>query len=156
MSTHTDDGGQTRTGFLSRKVVIWASWDVGSSAFNSVVTTFVFSVYLTTPKLFGPSANANLGWTTALAGILVALYYGTITPYMGFVAGMKAFTAAVLGGIGSIPGAMLGGFILGLSESFASAYLASEYKDLVAFSLLIVVLLIRPSGILGKPEVEKV
>ena len=63
---------------------------------------------------------------------------------------------AVLGGIGSIPGAMLGGFILGLSESFASAYLASEYKDLVAFSLLIVVLLIRPSGILGKPEVEKV
>lgn len=73
MSTHTDDGGQTRTGFLSRKVVIWASWDVGSSAFNSVVTTFVFSVYLTTPKLFGPSANANLGWTTALAGILVAL-----------------------------------------------------------------------------------
>ena len=73
MSTHTDDGGQTRTGFLSRKVVTWASWDVGSSAFNSVVTTFVFSVYLTTPKLFGPSANANLGWTTALAGILVAL-----------------------------------------------------------------------------------
>ena len=78
-----------------------------------------------------------------------------------FVNAIKPFVKAtqtphVLGGIGSIPGAMLGGFILGLSESFASAYLASEYKDLVAFSLLIVVLLIRPSGILGKPEVEKV
>ena len=114
-------------------------------------------------KLLGINADKIIALTfvigaalAAIAGILVALYYGTITPYMGFVAGMKAFTAAVLGGIGSIPGAMLGGFILGLSESFASAYLASEYKDLVAFSLLIVVLLIRPSGILGKPEVEKV
>ena len=114
-------------------------------------------------KLLGIDADKIIALTfvigaalAAIAGILVALYYGTITPYMGFVAGMKAFTAAVLGGIGSIPGAMLGGFILGLSESFASAYLASEYKDLVAFSLLIVVLLIRPSGILGKPEVEKV
>ena len=113
-------------------------------------------------KLLGIDADKIIALTfvigaalAAIAGIL-ALYYGTITPYMGFVAGMKAFTAAVLGGIGSIPGAMLGGFILGLSESFASAYLASEYKDLVAFSLLIVVLLIRPSGILGKPEVEKV
>ena len=114
-------------------------------------------------KLLGIDADKIIALTfvigaalAAIAGVLVALYYGTITPYMGFVAGMKAFTAAVLGGIGSIPGAMLGGFILGLSESFASAYLASEYKDLVAFSLLIVVLLIRPSGILGKPEVEKV
>ena len=74
MSTHTDDGvKRTRTAFLTRKVVIWASWDAGSSAFNAVITTFVFSVYLTTPQLFGESANANLGWTTALAGVLVAL-----------------------------------------------------------------------------------
>lgn len=92
----------------------------------------------------------------AVAGILVTLYYGMVTPYMGFLAGMKAFTAAVLGGIGSITGAMLGGLILGLSENFASAYFSSEYKDVVSFSLLILVLLFRPSGILGKPEVEKV
>lgn len=92
----------------------------------------------------------------AVAGVLGALYYGVVTPYMGFIAGMKAFTAAVLGGIGSIPGAMLGGFLLGISESLASAYFSSEYKDLVAFSLLILVLLFRPTGILGKPEVEKV
>lgn len=114
-------------------------------------------------KLLGIDADKVISLTfiigaalAAVAGILVALYYGTITPYMGFIAGMKAFTAAVLGGIGSIPGAMLGGFLLGLSENFASAYLSGEYKDLIAFSLLIIVLLIRPSGILGKPEVEKV
>ena len=94
-------------------------------------------------KLLGIDADKIIALTFVIGAALAAI-------------GMKAFTAAVLGGIGSIPGAMLGGFILGLSESFASAYLASEYKDLVAFSLLIVVLLIRPSGILGKPEVEKV
>lgn len=92
----------------------------------------------------------------AVAGMLAALYYGVVNPYIGFIAGMKAFTAAVLGGIGSIPGAMLGGLLLGLSESFASAYLSSEYKDVISFGLLILVLLFRPSGILGKPEVEKV
>ena len=92
----------------------------------------------------------------AVAGVLLGTYYGVITPYLGFMAGLKAFTAAVLGGIGSIPGAMLGGIILGLSESFASAYLSTEYKDVVAFSLLVLVLLFRPTGLLGKPEVEKV
>lgn len=92
----------------------------------------------------------------AVAGVLIALYYGTVHTNIGFMAGMKAFTAAVLGGIGSIPGAMLGGFLLGLSENFAGAYFASEYKDVISFSLLIMILLIRPSGILGKPAVEKV
>ena len=69
---------------------------------------------------------------------------------------MKAFTAAVLGGIGSIPGAMIGGLILGITEALSSAYLSTEYKDVVAFALLIVVLLVMPTGILGRPEVEKV
>ena len=69
---------------------------------------------------------------------------------------MKAFTAAVLGGIGSIPGAMIGGLILGVTESLCSAYLSTEYKDVVSFALLIVVLLVMPTGILGRPEVEKV
>ncbi len=92
----------------------------------------------------------------AVAGVLVALYVGVINPFIGFIAGLKAFTAAVLGGIGSIPGAMLGGFLLGITESFTSAYLRTEYKDVVAFLLLVLVLLFRPTGILGKPDIEKV
>ncbi len=92
----------------------------------------------------------------AVAGVLVSLYYGLINPFIGFIAGIKAFTAAVLGGIGSIPGAMLGGILLGLTESFTSAYLSTEYKDVVAFGLLVLVLLFRPTGLLGKPELEKV
>lgn len=92
----------------------------------------------------------------AVAGVLLGQFYGVINPYIGFMAGMKAFTAAVLGGIGSIPGAMLGGLILGVAEAMASAYLSTEYKDVVSFGLLIGVLLIMPTGILGRPEVEKV
>jgi len=92
----------------------------------------------------------------SVAGVLVGLYYGVVQPYMGFIAGLKAFTAAVLGGIGSIPGAMLGGVVLGITESFTSAYLSTEYKDVVAFSLLVLILLFRPTGLLGKPDVEKV
>ena len=72
------------------------------------------------------------------------------------MAGLKAFTAAVLGGIGSIPGAVLGGLVLGVTEAMTSGYFSSQYKDVVAFSLLILILLFRPSGILGRPEVEKV
>lgn len=114
-------------------------------------------------KLLGIDADKVIALTfmigaalAAIAGVLVALYYGVVNPYIGFIAGLKAFTAAVLGGIGSIPGAMLGGFILGLTESFTSAYLTTAYKDVVAFSLLVLVLLFRPTGILGKPDVEKV
>ncbi|MER2472506.1 high-affinity branched-chain amino acid ABC transporter permease LivH [Photorhabdus laumondii] len=92
----------------------------------------------------------------AIAGVLLGQFYGVINPYIGFMAGMKAFTAAVLGGIGSIPGAMIGGLILGISEALTSAYLSTEYKDAVSFALLIVVLLFMPTGILGRPEVEKV
>ena len=92
----------------------------------------------------------------AVAGVLISLYIGKINPFIGFEAGIKAFTAAVLGGIGSVPGAMLGGVLLGLTESFSSAYLRTEYKDVVAFSLLVLVLLFRPTGLLGRPEIEKV
>lgn len=92
----------------------------------------------------------------AVAGIMYLLYYGVIDFYIGFVAGVKAFTAAVLGGIGSLPGAMLGGLLIGLIETLWSAYFSIEYKDVAAFSILIVVLIFLPTGILGRPEVEKV
>ncbi len=92
----------------------------------------------------------------AVGGVLIALAVGKLNPFIGFIAGIKAFTAAVLGGIGSIPGAMLGGVVLGVAETFAAAYISSEYKDIVAFGLLVLILLFRPTGLLGKPEVEKV
>ena len=92
----------------------------------------------------------------AVAGIMYLLYYGVIDFFIGFVAGVKAFTAAVLGGIGSLPGAMLGGLLIGLIETFWSAYFSIEYKDVAAFSILIIVLIFLPTGILGRPEVEKV
>jgi branched-chain amino acid transport system permease protein len=92
----------------------------------------------------------------AVAGTLVLLYYGVIDFFIGFLAGIKAFTAAVLGGIGSIPGAMVGGLLIGLIESFWSGYFSIEYKDVAAFSILVLVLVFRPTGLLGRPEVEKV
>ena len=92
----------------------------------------------------------------AVAGVMVTLYYGVIDFYIGFLAGIKAFTAAVLGGIGSIPGAMLGGLLIGLIEAFWSGYFTIEYKDVAAFSILVLVLIFRPTGLLGRPEVEKV
>ena len=92
----------------------------------------------------------------AVAGVMVTVYYGVVDFYIGFVAGIKAFTAAVLGGVGSLPGAMLGGLLIGLIEAFWSAYLSAEYKDVATFSILILVLMFRPSGLLGRPEVEKV
>jgi branched-chain amino acid transport system permease protein len=92
----------------------------------------------------------------AVAGLMFLLYYGVIDFYIGFLAGVKAFTAAVLGGIGSVPGAMLGGLLIGLIEGFWSAYFSVEYKDVAAFAILVLVLIFRPTGLLGKPDVEKV
>jgi len=86
----------------------------------------------------------------AAAGVMVAMYYGLVNYFIGYVAGIKAFTAAVLGGIGSIPGAMLGGLILGLMEAFGASYISSEYKDAFAFGLLILILILRPEGLLGR------
>ncbi len=91
-----------------------------------------------------------------VAGMMVTLYYGVVDFYIGFIAGVKAFTAAVLGGIGSLPGAMLGGLLIGLIEAFYATYFSAEYKDVAVFAILILVLVLRPSGLLGRPEVEKV
>jgi len=92
----------------------------------------------------------------AIGGLLIASHIGQINFYIGFLAGIKAFTAAVLGGIGSIPGAVLGGFILGWTESFATGYVSSDYEDVFAFSLLVLILIFRPAGLLGRSEVKKV
>ena len=92
----------------------------------------------------------------AVAGLMFDLYYGVIDFFIGFLAGIQAFTAAVLGGIGSLPGAILGGLLIGLIQSFWSAYFSVEYKDVAVFVILVLVLIFRPSGLLGRPEIEKV
>ncbi|MBV9522335.1 MAG: branched-chain amino acid ABC transporter permease LivH, partial [Alphaproteobacteria bacterium] len=92
----------------------------------------------------------------AVAGLMVTLYWGVVDFFIGFLAGVKAFTAAVLGGVGSLPGAMLGGLLIGLIEAFWSGYFSVQYKDVSVFAILILVLIFRPSGLLGKPAVEKV
>jgi branched-chain amino acid transport system permease protein len=92
----------------------------------------------------------------AVAGVMVAAYYGVINYYIGYIAGIKAFTAAVLGGIGSIRGAMAGGILLGVLESLGAAYISTEYKDAFAFVILLVILLIRPAGLFGRALPEKV
>ena len=92
----------------------------------------------------------------AVAGMMVLLYYGQIDFYIGFLVGIKAFTAAVLGGIGSLPGAMLGGVLIGLIEVMWSGYFSVDYKDVAAFGILVMVLIFRPTGLLGRPDLEKV
>ncbi len=113
--------------------------------------------------LLGVDVNRTIAATfvigaalAAVAGVLYMVYYGVVNANDGFVPGVKAFTAAVLGGIGSIPGAVLGGLLIGLIETFWSAYFSADYKDVAAFSILAVTLIFMPSGLLGRPEVEKV
>ena len=96
------------------------------------------------------------GALAAVAGVLYLLYYGVVNFADGFVPGIKAFTAAVLGGIGSLPGAVLGGLLIGLIEALWSAYFSIDYKDVAVFCILAITLIFMPSGLLGRPEVEKV
>ena len=114
-------------------------------------------------ELMGVDVNKIISYTFAMgsalagaAGVLVGVYYNTINPLMGSGPGLKAFVAAVLGGIGLIPGAVFGGFFLGMTETIVSAYGGSIYKDAVAFAILILVLLVKPNGLLGKNIKEKV
>ena len=92
----------------------------------------------------------------AVAGTMYVIYYGVISFADGFTPGVKAFTAAVLGGIGSLPGAVVGGLLIGLIETFWSAYFTTDYKDVAAFSILAITLIFMPQGLLGRPDVEKV
>ena len=114
-------------------------------------------------ELMGINVNKVISYTFAIgsalagaAGVLVGVYYNTINPLMGATPGLKAFVAAVLGGIGIIPGAVFGGFFLGMIETMVSAYGGSIFKDAVAFGILILVLLVKPNGLLGKTTKEKV
>lgn len=114
-------------------------------------------------QLMGIDMNKTISYTFAIgsalagaAGVLVGTYYNSINPLMGIVPGLKAFVAAVIGGIGIIPGAVFGGFFLGMTETMVSAYGGSLYKDAVAFAILILVLLVKPNGLLGKNIKEKV
>jgi branched-chain amino acid transport system permease protein len=94
--------------------------------------------------------------TAALGGVLIASHIGMINFYIGFIAGIKAFVAAVLGGIGSVPGAVLGSLVLGWTESFFTGYISSDYEDVFAFLFLVFILIFRPQGILGRSETDKV
>ncbi|GHT73214.1 branched-chain amino acid ABC transporter permease [Spirochaetia bacterium] len=114
-------------------------------------------------SLMGISVNGTISFTFALgsvlaaaAGILFACAYPQVSPTMGTMPGLKAFVAAVLGGIGSVPGAMLGGFILGIAETMTKGFISSQYADAISFSILIVILLVKPTGILGKKTRVKV
>ena len=96
------------------------------------------------------------GILAGAAGVMFGLVFFQVFHLMGFMAGLKGFTAAVVGGIGSIPGAMLGGLVIGLAEAFSAAYISSTFQDLIVFTLLIVVMLVRPTGLLGKADIRKV
>jgi branched-chain amino acid transport system permease protein len=114
-------------------------------------------------RILGINVDKAIGLTfvigsfmAGLAGFLVTLNYGSFDFYIGFIIGIKAFTAAVLGGIGSLPGAMLGGIVLGMSEALFAGFINTDYKDVFAFLILVTVMIFKPTGFLGKPEVEKV
>jgi branched-chain amino acid transport system permease protein len=117
----------------------------------------------TMAMLVGININQVIGFTfiigsalAAVGGIMIASHVGQINFYIGFIAGIKAFTAAVLGGIGSVPGAVVGALVLGWTEAFATGYISSDYEDVFAFALLVLILIFRPSGILGKSTTQKV
>jgi branched-chain amino acid transport system permease protein len=156
---------------------------IGSTEFIIIVTTAVIMVFLTIlikftrmgkamrataqdrdmAMLVGVNANRIISNTfiigsalAAVGGVLIASHIGRINFYIGFIAGIKAFTAAVLGGIGSIPGAVLGALILGFTESFGTGYVSSDYEDAFAFILLIIILIFKPSGLLGHTTSQKV
>jgi branched-chain amino acid transport system permease protein len=113
--------------------------------------------------LVGVDVNRVISFTfiigssiAALGGVLVSSHIGQVNYYVGFIAGIKAFVAAVLGGIGSMPGAVLGSLVLGWTESFFTGYISSDYEDVFAFVFLVLILIFRPAGILGRSDTDKV
>ena len=114
-------------------------------------------------EMIGINVNRTIALTffigsamAGIAGVMSGLAFDQISNTIGFLAGLKAFTAAVVGGIGSIPGAMIGGLFIGLCESFVASYISSQFTDLIVFGILIATMLIRPTGIFGRPVLQKV
>jgi branched-chain amino acid transport system permease protein len=167
----------------NKPVLSLAGAVIGTNPVVVIVTSFVLMVILriivmktkigtamravsynpTAASLMGININAVISFTfiigsslAAAAGVLYGLNYPSIDPLMGILPGLKAFVAAVLGGIGNIPGAALGGMIIGVLETFVVGYISPTYRDAIAFGILILILLFKPTGILGKKEVEKV
>jgi branched-chain amino acid transport system permease protein len=142
-------------------VMLLLQWIVYRTKFGTAMRAVSFDAQVA--GLMGIPVNRIISWTfvlgsvlAAVAGLLVGVTRPRIDPLMGLNFGLKAFVAAVLGGIGSVPGAMLGGLLLGIVEEYVAGYLLSSYREGIAFGVLILVLLIRPAGLLGKTSVEKV
>jgi branched-chain amino acid transport system permease protein len=132
---------KTKVGTAIRAAAI----DQGAARLMGIdVNRVILLVFLIGPALGGA------------AGLLVGLYYGQVNFTMGWIYGMKAFTAAILGGIGNIPGAMVGGLLLGVIEALGAAYLSFAWKDAISFCVLILILIVRPTGLLGERVAEKV
>ena len=159
-------GGITITYIQIVLIAVSASLMIGLTLFIGYTMTGkamrAISLDQDTCRLMGINVNQTVGVTfiigaalAAIAGGLACVYYGNVQYNMGYTMGIKAFTAAVIGGIGSIPGAMLGGLLLGLLEAVGTQFLGSQWKDVFAFGLLILILILKPNGLLGKTEIER-
>jgi branched-chain amino acid transport system permease protein len=156
--THTQMVMVSATALLMAILHLFISRTIYGKAMRAI------SIDMDACRLMGIDVNKIIALTffvgsalAAAAGVMAGVYYGSIHFFMGFVIGLKAFTAAVIGGIGSIPGAMLGGLVLGLLEAFGTQipWIGSEWKDVFAFGLLILLLIFKPTGILGRTEIER-
>jgi branched-chain amino acid transport system permease protein len=156
--THTQMAMVAATALLMVALHVFVSRTIYGKAMRAI------SIDMDACRLMGIDVNKIIALTffvgsalAAAAGVMAGVYYGSIHFFMGFVIGLKAFTAAVIGGIGSIPGAMLGGLVLGLLESFGTQipWIGSEWKDVFAFGLLILLLIFKPTGILGQTVIER-
>ncbi len=145
---------------ITAVLLIFLTWFVSKTIWGKAMRAIALDK--PTCRLMGINVNLIIGITffigsalAAVAGGMSDVYYGNVHYFMGYIMGMKAFTAAVIGGIGSMPGAMLGGLLLGLLEAGGTQVLGSSWKDVFAFGILIVMLIFKPTGLLGKTEVER-
>jgi hypothetical protein len=167
-NTHNRGGGRVQPYDEVERISSWAHANGlamhldGARLFNAAVASRIPAAqwarhFDTVSVCFSKGLGAPIGSALAgAAGVFNGLAYQQVWPYMGFVAGLYAFIAAVVGGIGNLPGAVLGGLLIGLAQSFSIGYISSTFSDAVVFAILIAVMLVRPSGLLGKAAVTKV